>query len=169
VPAWEAAQEKGPNNGCSAHKSAGRGSRVGLQGADMPRCVPCAPRVQGVLGAVAGSEAYLVREHDLCELCLGRCKGQVKGEKCRWRNRIHMELCRENKCRRRHHRLRQREQSPVKRNAAVSVSESTQVDERRFAVQLVAQRVNTPGAGPAWSSGTLAPRRPSSRTKQPRR
>ncbi len=57
MPAWEAAQEKGPNNRCSAHKSAGRGSRVGLQGAGMPRWVPCAPQVQGVLGAVAGSEA----------------------------------------------------------------------------------------------------------------
>ncbi len=85
----------------------------------------------------------------MCQLCLGRCKGQVKGEKCRWRNRIHMELCRENKCRRRHHWLlhvekdqvkaRQREQSSVERNVAVSVSKSTQVEERRSAVQLIAQ------------------------------
>jgi hypothetical protein len=38
----------------------------------------------------------LVREHDLRDLCLGRCEGKIKGNKCRWRNQIHMELCREN-------------------------------------------------------------------------
>jgi hypothetical protein len=73
----------------------------------------------------------LVREHDLCKLCLGCCEGKAKRKKCRWRNRIHMELCQENKCRRRHHWLlqveraqveaRQREQPPVERNTAVLV------------------------------------------------
>jgi hypothetical protein len=48
----------------------------------------------------------LVREYDLCKLCLGLCKGKIKGKKCRLRNVIHNELCQEqNKCRRRHHWL----------------------------------------------------------------
>jgi len=48
----------------------------------------------------------LVREHDLCELCLGPCEGEIKGKKCRLRNVIHNELCQEqNKCRRSYHRL----------------------------------------------------------------
>jgi hypothetical protein len=47
----------------------------------------------------------LVRQHDLCQVCLGPGLCQVKGENCRWRNRIRMELCRENRCRRKHHQL----------------------------------------------------------------
>jgi hypothetical protein len=75
-----------------------------------------------------------------------------------------MELCRENKCRRRHRRLLYVEtaqakarQSPVERNASVSVSELTQVEDRRLAVQLVAQWVNTPGGGSClvfWDTGS---------------
>ena len=45
----------------------------------------------------------LVRRHGLCQVCLRVC--QAEGKNCRWRNRIRMELCRENRCRRKHHQL----------------------------------------------------------------
>ncbi len=47
----------------------------------------------------------LVRQHKWCQVCLGPGWCQVKGENCRWRNRIRMELCRENRCRRNPHQL----------------------------------------------------------------
>jgi hypothetical protein len=56
----------------------------------------------------------LVREQDLCKLCLGRCEGKIKGKKCSWRNRIQMELCQENKCRHRHQQLLHVERAQAK-------------------------------------------------------
>ncbi len=76
-----------------------------LQDANMPSRVAHAPRVRGVPELPPAARLDLVREHDLCQVCLGPGWCQVKGENCRWRNRIRMELCRENKCRRKHHQL----------------------------------------------------------------
>ncbi len=109
----------------------------------------------------------LVREHDLFQVCLGPGWCQVKGENCRWRNRIRMELCPENKCRRKHHRLlhvekglereRQGERSPVESSVAASVSGSAQMGEQWSSGQLVAQWIRTPKGGPClafWDTGS---------------
>ncbi len=83
----------------------------------------------------------LVRQHNLCQVCLGPGLCQVKGENCRWRNWIRMELCRENRCRRKHHQMLhvekgeglekevQGEQSPAESSIAASVSGSAQGEE----------------------------------------
>jgi hypothetical protein len=109
----------------------------------------------------------LVRQHDLCQVCLGPGLCQVKGENCRWRNRIRMELCQENRCRRKHHQLlhvekgleeeRQGERPPVESSVAASVSGSAQVGEQRSPGQLVAQWIRTPKGGPRlafWDTGS---------------
>ncbi len=102
----------------------------------------------------------LVRQHDLCQVCLG--------ENCRWRNRIRMELCRENRCRRKHHQLlhvekglekeEQGERSPAESSIAASVSGSVQGEEQWSLGQLVAQWIRTPKGGPCltfWDTGSL--------------
>jgi hypothetical protein len=109
----------------------------------------------------------LVRQHDLCQVCLGPGLCQVKGENCRWRNRIRMELCRENRCRRKHHQLlhvekgleeeRQGERPPAESSVAASVSGSAQAGEQWSPGQLVAEWICTPKSGPRlafWDTGS---------------
>ncbi len=109
----------------------------------------------------------LVRQHDLCQVCLGSRSCQVKGENCRWRNRIRMELCRENRCRRKHHQLLhvekglekevQGEQFPAESSIAASVSGLAQGGEQWSLGQLAAQWIRTPKGGPClafWDTGS---------------
>ncbi len=109
----------------------------------------------------------LVRQHDLCQVCLGPGLCQVKGENCRWRNRIRKELCRENRCRRKHHQLllvekgleeeRQGEQPSAESSVAASVSGSAQAGEQWSPGQLVTEWICTPKGGPRlafWDTGS---------------
>jgi hypothetical protein len=69
-----------------------------------------------------------------------------------------MELCRENRCRRKHHQLlhvekglekeMQGEQSPAESSIAASVSGSAQGEEQWSLGQLTAQWIRTPKGGP---------------------
>jgi hypothetical protein len=109
----------------------------------------------------------LVRQHNWCQVCLGPGWCQAKGENCRWRNRIRMELCRENRCRRKHHQLlhvekglekeEQGERSPAESSIAASVSGSAQGGEQWSLGQLAAQWIRTPKGGPClafWDTGS---------------
>ncbi len=109
----------------------------------------------------------LVRQHDLCQVCRGPRWCQVKGENCRWRNRIRMELCGESRCRRKHHQLlpvekglekeEQGERSPAESSVAASVSGLAQGGELWSPGQLVAEWIRTPKGGPRlafWDTGS---------------
>ena len=78
-----------------------------------------------------------------------------------------MELCRENRCRRKHHQLlhvekeleeeRQGEQPPAESSVAASVSGSAQAGEQWSPGQLVTEWIRTPKGGPRltfWDTGS---------------
>jgi hypothetical protein len=78
-----------------------------------------------------------------------------------------MELCRENRCRHKHHQLlhmekgleeeRQGERPPAESSVAASVSGSAQVGEQWTPGQLVAEWIRTPRGGPPlafWDTGS---------------
>ena len=89
------------------------------------------------------------------------------GRELQVENRIRMELCRENRCRRKHHQLlhvekglekeEQGEQSPAESSIAASVSGSAQGEEQWSLGQLAAQWIRTPKGGPClafWDTGS---------------